>query len=110
MGINIIVSPRKYWKMQHETNTSEVIGYTVVRIPYFVQLTEIVIRRVFAELILDPKDFLDFPQGFIASEVRFPANFCELGIVPFEADLVRFAYIKSEIFDSLERAAERLGD
>ena len=85
-------------------------GYRVVRIPYFVQLSGVVISRLFAELVVDQSDFLNFPHGFVADEVVFPANFCEVGIARFESDLAHFDCIKADILDSLRRAAERLGD
>jgi hypothetical protein len=80
--------------------------YRVVRIPYFVQLTRPVIADLFAVAADDHSDFLQFPQGFIAKTVVMPADFCELGIERFEADLERFNYIRVEILQSLHRAAE----
>jgi hypothetical protein len=86
------------------------LGYRVVRIPYFVQLTTPVIADLFRGLARDYSDFLDFPHGFIASTVVMPADFCELGLVRFENDLCRFSYIRDDILQSLRRALEKRGD
>jgi hypothetical protein len=86
------------------------LGYTVVRIPYFVQLTSPVIGDLFGVLARDHSDFLSFPHGFIASTVVMPADFCELGLARFEADLRRFDYIRDDILRSLRRAMKKRGD
>ena len=74
--------------------------------PYFVQLTQVVIADLFGQIARDHHDFLAFPRGFIASTVVMPADFCELGIARFEDDLDRFSYIRAEILDSLKRAGD----
>ena len=86
------------------------VGYRVVRIPYFVQLTRVVIATLFGEIATHHEDFLNFPHGFIADNVVMPADFCELGISRFEADLERFSYIRQEILESLRRAIKSRGD
>jgi hypothetical protein len=86
------------------------LGYRVVRIPYFVQLTTPVIKELFAGLTRDYSDFLDFPHGFIASTVVMPADFCELGLARFEDDLRRFDYIRDDILQSLRRAVKARGN
>lgn len=88
----------------------EAAGYRVIRIPYFVQLTEPVIRQLFGNWLTDTTTFKDYPHGFIAREVVFPADFCELGIRRFLDDLDRFSFIAADIRASLEAAVERLGD
>jgi hypothetical protein len=85
-------------------------GYRTVRIPYFVQLKHVVIATLFGEIAIHHGDFLNFPHGFIAKTVVMPADFCELGITRFEADLERFSYIRQEILESLRRAIESCGD
>jgi very-short-patch-repair endonuclease len=54
------------------------VGYRIVRIPYFVQLTRVVIATLFGEIAMHHGDFLNFPHGFIAKTVVMPANLCEL--------------------------------
>lgn len=85
-------------------------GYRVVRIPYFVQLDAKVIDVLFGGLVRDRTPLKAFPHGFIASEVVFPADFCELGIERFRSDLNTFSCIAGEIWASLRAAAQRLGD
>jgi Protein of unknown function (DUF559) len=86
------------------------VGYRIVRIPYFVQLTRVVIATLFGEIAIRHGDFLNFPHGFIAKTVVMPANFCELGITRFESDLECFSYIRQEILESLSRDIESCGD
>ena len=57
------------------------VGYRIVRIPYFVQLTHVVIATLFGEIAIHHGDFLNFPHGFIAKTVVMPADFCELGLL-----------------------------
>jgi Protein of unknown function (DUF559) len=85
-------------------------GYRVIRIPYFVQMTEPVIGVLFGHRIVNRDRFKDFPHGFISDTVVFPADFCELGVVQFVEDLERFAAIRADILGSLARAAAVRGD
>jgi hypothetical protein len=85
-------------------------GYRVIRVPYFVQMTTPVIGQLFGGLVTNHDRFKDFPHGFIADTVVFPADFCELGVERFLADLGRFAAIRVDILASLERAATAKGD
>jgi hypothetical protein len=85
-------------------------GYYVVRVPYFVQLTEPVIEQLFGWRVTDRRRFKDFPHGFIADNVVFPADFCELGVARFLDDLERFPAQRSDILGSMERATVIKGD
>jgi|SRR5271165_3646990 len=62
-------------------------GYRVIRIPYFVQMTEPVIGGLFGNCIANRAPFKDFRHGFVADTVVFPADFCELGVARFLARL-----------------------
>jgi hypothetical protein len=86
------------------------LGYRVIRIPYFVQLTTVTINQLFGALVANQFPFKEFPHGFIARTVIFPADFCELGIERFQRDLDRFASIKVDILTSLQKAATDRGD
>lgn len=72
-------------------------GITVVRFPYWVQLTTETLRHYFA---LEGQVVQDFPHGFITTKI-FPASFCELGVARFERELeslppsVRIAVVAS---------------
>jgi hypothetical protein len=85
-------------------------GFRVIRVPYFVQLSRAVIAHLFGDFARATDDFLNFPHGFIASNVVMPADFCELGIARFEVDLERFGYIAGDILQSLREAAAARGD
>lgn len=72
-------------------------GYQVVRVPYWIQLTNETLGHYFG---LEADVVQDFPHGFITTKV-FPASFCEFGIARFERELkslpnvVRLAVILS---------------
>ena len=105
-----------YWSATHvigDVERDEIIsqaGYQVIRIPYFVQLTPATIDHLFGMLVTDCSPFKDFPHGFIADTVVFPADYCELGIDRFLRDIEEFSCVKKEILDSLEAAANARGN
>lgn len=70
----------------------------IVRIPYFVQLSDVVINLLFGIRVKYPQNY---PHGFIDKRAVLPANFCELGILKFKSDLDRFNCIKDDIIHSL---------
>ena len=81
------------------------MGYKIVRIPYFVQLTTEVISHLFG-ITMEYKQI--FPHGFIVDEGEvLPADFCSLGYERFLSDLKSFLYIKNDIFASLHRKFEK---
>lgn len=82
-------------------------GYKVVRIPYFVQLSAQTIKLLFS---IDVKWTQTYQHGFIDKNCILPADFCELGISKFKADLKRFSLFKVEILESLERKIQILGN
>ena len=77
------------------------MGYKVIRIPYFIQLTKEVIYNLF-NIKLD-KDLYSYPHGFIDKKAVLPADFCELGIKKFREDLERFSFVKEDIIKSLNQ-------
>lgn len=85
-------------------------GYTVVHIPYFVQLDAATIGLLFGTLVTDQSAFKSFPHGFVAEKVVMPADFCELGVQRFLNDLERFVAVAGDIAASLRVAETRLGD
>jgi len=86
------------------------LGFWTIRIPFFIQLDRNVIEHLFVGLAMDTSRFLDFPQGFISKDVPCPADFCELGIDKFVADLKRFHYIRAAILKSLSEKVSERGD
>jgi hypothetical protein len=74
------------------------LGYTIIRIPYFVQISSEVIKQLFNKNI----DIIqEYEHGFIDSTAMLPADYCELGLKRFILDLERFNYIKNDIIKSI---------
>lgn len=75
------------------------MGYRIVRVPYFVQLSHDTIEHLFG-VNLEFEQV--FPHGFIVDKNEtLPADFCSLGYERFLHDIERFSYIKDDIFASL---------
>jgi len=56
--------------------------YSVIRIPYFIQLDDAMINHYFGEYIthdIIKFEFNQYPHGFIDPKARTPGDFCELG-------------------------------
>jgi len=60
------------------------LGYSVFRIPYWVQLTDETVEYYFG---MKAKISQDFPHGFIETKI-FPASFCEMGVDRFTTELL----------------------
>ena len=83
------------------------LGYRVVRIPYFVQLTSKVCEYVFDKRFeIEQK----YPQGFNDRKATLPADYCELGITKFLADLEIYSFHKREIILSLKNKIQEKGN
>ena len=66
-------------------------GIEVVRIPYWVQLTDDTAKHYFDDLFDGIHIEQDYPHGFIKSKV-FPASYCALGVERFMAELHDLPY------------------
>lgn len=84
-------------------------GYKVIRIPYFVQLSPIIIKLLFDKR---KRNFIQgYPHGFVSSLALLPADFCEAGVKRFKNEIEQtFAVIRKEIVDSLRKRVDDLGD
>jgi very-short-patch-repair endonuclease len=83
-------------------------GYKIVRIPYFVQLSENVMSFLFGDhLEILPFDFVEYSHGFVDESAVLPADFCTLGVKRFENDLQNFCFISDDILRSLENISKR---
>ena len=81
-------------------------GYTVVRFPYWVQLTDETLRHYFG---LEGQVIQDFPHGFITTKI-FPASFCELGLQRFRRELDQLPQtVQSAVIASLRERAQEHG-
>lgn len=85
------------------------MGYKIVRIPYFVQLSSKVIEHLFG---VKMEWHQVFPYGFIVDKNEvLPSDFCSLGYEHFLHDLKVFDYIKADILASLKwKLAKYQGD
>jgi hypothetical protein len=76
------------------------MGYKIIRIPYFIQLSPAIIRYLFGKSPENLKQI--YPHGFIDYKCTLPSDFCELGLEKFKKDLDFFSFIKNEILKSLK--------
>jgi hypothetical protein len=84
-------------------------GYRVIRIPYFIQLDEKVMRDLFSEYVCSFR-FTEYPHGFHDKKAVLPADFCSLGVQRFKTDLTRFSYVKYPILKSLLAKRKHMPD
>ena len=72
-------------------NLADEAGIEVVRIPYWVQLTDDTAKHYFGDIFNGIHIEQDYPHGFIKSKV-FPASYCALGVERFMAELHDLPY------------------
>ncbi len=83
------------------------LGYRVVRVPYFIQITTPVLKEIFEKNI----EFKQrYRHGFIDKKASLPADYCELGIYAFINDMNTFCYHKDEVYDSLRKKIKEKND
>mgnify|MGYP006966067676 CR=1 FL=1 len=82
-------------------------GFIVVRVPYWVQLDTLMLKKWFG---IDAVVEQDFPHGFIVTKI-FPASFCAMGIARFERELAALPEaVKTAVLKSLRDRAEEHGE
>lgn len=59
------------------------LNFKIIRIPYFIQLDEEVIKTFFRDYTTDYSVYNVYPHGFIDKKVMYPSDFCELGTNSF---------------------------
>lgn len=101
-----------YWdslKIKVDTEKDAVaksLGYSVVRIPYWVQLTTETAQHYFG---LPAQISQDFPHGFITTKI-FPASFSEMGVSRFSRELSALPETtKNAVLSSLRDRAQEHG-
>ena len=101
-----------YWdslKIKVDTEKDSVarsLGYSVVRIPYWVQLTSETAEYYFG---IRTQILQDFPHGFITTKV-FPASFSEMGISRFSREFLALPEnTKNAVLSSLRDRAQDHG-
>lgn len=92
---------------QYKNIIYENMGYSIIRIPYFIQLSSIVIHKLFN---INYEYNQLYPHGFIDEKALLPADFCELGILKFIDDLNKFNYVYDDIINSLNQKLNAIGD
>ena len=75
------------------------IGYTVIRIPYFIQMT-FELQKLLFDTVCNVET--SYPHGFIDDAALLPAAYCELGIIRFKNDLEKFKLVYADIINSLK--------
>lgn len=79
-------------------------GYSVVRFPYWIQLTSETLWHYFG---LQAKVIQDFPHGFIDRRAKLPASFCELGVHRFKDEIVGLPEdVRDSVLESLSAWCE----
>lgn len=84
-----------------KTDIMKNLGYTVIRIPMYVQLDKRTVKALF-DVDLDITN--NYPHGFIqdTGTMVFPADFCPLGITRFHNELNgHLNCIKEEVYKSV---------
>lgn len=83
------------------------MGYKVIHIPYFVQLSKPVIKLLF-DIDFDWEQ--QYPHGFIDEKAMLPVDYNYFGIFRFKEYLKKFEIVKPEIIHSLEAKIKLLGE
>jgi len=89
------------------------MGYTLIRIPYFIQLTEKVYEQLFInegyDLGIDRSTLVTYPHGFHDPKALMPSDFNIVGLDLFMKQMAReFRPQQYEVFDSLVEDFEYL--
>lgn len=101
-GYNHYTSPDRIVADFENMEIYKSLGYKVIRIPYFVQMSKSVIKYLF-EKNVDIEQ--TYKHGFVSSKATnvLPSSFCMLGIRKFQEDLDRFKFINEDLKDSLKQ-------
>lgn len=83
------------------------MGYKVISIPYFIQLSHDIIKLLFN---IDIEWTQQYPHGFIHDKVTLPVDYNYYGVQRFKDDLKKFNIIAPDIIQSLETKIELLGE
>ena len=86
-GVQHYQSPKQIIKDNENTVFYESLGYKVVRIPYFIQLTNEVVKQMFD---VDVKKQLFNPNYHSLNADNGPANMCPAGIRRMAYELLEF--------------------
>ena len=80
------------------------LGYTIIRIPYFIQFTEEVLIKLFMKYVNSNFNFKEiesnYSHGFISKKCTLPAEFTELGYELF-LDYIDYFNVRNKVYDTL---------
>ena len=97
-------------KDQHKDIIYRKLGYKIIRIPYYIQLSDDIIYKLFNVKIQIKDQVLrsiqSYPQGFVSDNVILPSDFCFNGVKRFVAELKYFDMAIDEIAKSLEKKVD----
>lgn len=105
-GYQHFTSSKQIFNDNRKNQLCKELGISLVRIPYFVQLSTDTINFLFR---FNCSYVQQYPHGFISKKntMIFPADFCELGVKRFRSELQRFEPdVSSCIVDSLVHAVK----
>ena len=87
------------------------LKYTVIHIPYFMQLTNESFKHYFNFIKEEVNIIQNYKHGFIDKKAKLPASFCELGKEKYN-EIITFCpvNIRREILLSLQQKASELGN
>ena len=98
-GYGHYTKPKTILTDNMKDTTYQNMGYTVVRIPYFIQWSKELVKSLFG---IDTTIKQTYPHGFIDKKAPLPAEFCSLGLEKFNEDLNKFSFAKNDILISLK--------
>lgn len=109
-------SPKQICSDAYKADKISEQGYTLIRIPYFIQMTKETLMFYFGKKesqIPNNIEYLNFPHGFITKDCVFPAAFCTLGVQVFSDQLSNISEnlptVYNEIMFSLRDKVENEG-
>lgn len=103
-GYGHYCDPRNILADEFKDSVYTDMGYTIIRIPYFIQMSKQIVRLLFRKNVNIEQEYR---HGFIDPRAKLPSHFCELGLQRFELDLENFKLVKDEILYSLmQRCSE----
>lgn len=100
-GFRHYSDPKQILKDMQDNTLFLSLNYQIIRIPYFIQLDELIIYKLFGNYTNNIASLSNFPHGFVSNKALLPANFCELGLARFLHELEFYSEIKETIINSL---------
>jgi len=98
-GFRHYTEPKTILTDYKKDETYTKLGYKVIRIPYFVQISSEIIKTLFDK---DIDIEQNYKHGFVDMQAALPSQFCWLGIGRFERDLDKFSCIREDIISSVK--------